>query len=571
MPELTALMRVSLARHRWLSLTMLATVALGVSIALVGSHWAPGNTGAQVAIVALSLSLLPAGIASIVLFDYGLDQDLSQPDSGCSHWILRMPIRSWKIAIVPITLKSFWVSSLWIVLAVSVKQMGGELPLITPCIAFSAITVWILVMSWRPFGSWLTRLVAMLIAIPIFYGILVGAVGSPSIERAEWRSLAIASSMVVGAAAYLGGIWCLVRSTELARVNPGGMIPVDESRWRRTLKGSASSAASSAWDVERDDTCPIRQYRNPTHALFHHDFQMAYPWIWKIYLIFVIPTIVVFPLLIPMNSGSVAILLVLFIEWSACAMSRAFATNNASSVLPVYLAGSPLTTKTLAWNRQLFPLCAAVATYLCLIPVIVGWACWESNRENWMRWAQDQAVGLPGNPDPLHIGIRLSIAIVLGTFIFFFGRLASYAWAGMTGRTWVVMAATISAVIGYMALIGLALTWFMQQTDWESTRESALHFLSLLPWLIGSLLVAKLALALVIGLQTVRSRLASVTDLTRVSLGWLGLVAVLAITFYMLLPYLFATLSWCFALLALMVPLARILLLPLAVASNRHR
>ncbi len=333
----------------------------------------------------LFFSLMPAGIASIILFDYGLDQDLNLPDSSCSHWILRMPIQAWKIAAVPIALKSLWISAIWIIFVLVARSLDSPaIPLIMPCIVFSAVAVWIMVLSWRPFQSSFRRFALLVIAIPVLYCALVGAIAAPMIDAVQWRPLATLASVVAGIALYVGGIWTLVRSTQLARISPGGIIPGERSTRPRD--------ADNAGLRLNETPLPTQHFRSKIDALFHHDYQRSRHWIRGLYAIMVLPTIVIFALFVPVHAASVIMALALFVYYAGFAGSRSFASNNFSSELPVYLAASPLSTKTLAWTRQLFPLVMGLITYGCILFLFAGWACWESNRAIWMQMGASSIV-----------------------------------------------------------------------------------------------------------------------------------------------------------------------------------
>ena len=564
MSELTALVRLSIARHRWLLVGLSLSVLTGACVAIGWHIWSPGPRSDDVATIALLLSLLPSGIAAIVLFDYGLEQDLVQHESGCTHWILRMPIDDWKIAIVPVVLKTAWISGLWILFVSIVRWIGSSsIPVLMPCVALSAIGVWIMVLSWRPVRHSLLRLVWFVVAVIFLYVALVGAIASPTIEHVEWRAPAIVASGIGCVSLYVGGIVCLIRSTQLARINPGGIIPTDEPSRR------LASAANGT--LGETTLPPVRTYRDQAHALFWHDFQRSNHWIRKIYLFFVIPMIVLYALFVPVGGFGVVTALFLFAYCAGIAVSRTLESGEASRGLPVYLAASPLRTKTLAWTRQLFPLAVAFVTFSCVVLLFLGWACWESNREAWMGWAEAQAESLDAPNDAFRIGVQLSIAVVLGVGVVALGQIAAFWWVGLTGRPWVSIVVTILISLGLLIPLGFALNWFLRQKDWESTQSSAIDFLLWLPWLIGIWLIGKVVVAISVSVSSWRRGLATSGDLLCVCLIWMALTAALAFVFEVLLPYRFVTFSRCLVITALAIPLARILVMPLALSMDRHR
>jgi hypothetical protein len=561
MSEIAALVRLSLARHRWLLALMMSAIALSVGIYLITSTWVPGIRGEQLGTVALMMTLLSAGIASIVLFDYGLDQDLALPDSGCSHWILRMPIRDWKIAAVPVVLKTLWAGLIWGLIVLVARRGDEYFPWLVPFLVFAAILVWIMVLSWRPFRSVWTRGIALIVGGPILYIALVGAFAANFVEDPNWRLLATSASTIAALGLYIGGIWYLIHSTKLARISPGGLIP----------RQAPSRAIMGDWFLRWDDGDTVKAFRSSKHALMQHEWRKSREWIARIFLLGVIPWILFLTFVVPVNAFGVVLGVVCFVMLAGYSMGQSSASSESAKPLPVYLAASPLSTKDLAWYRQRLPLAVATLTYLCVVFAIAGWACWPSNRASWMRWAEMQALSLGRDGEALQVGIRISAAVILGIGALSLSRIAAFAWAGMTGRTWVTLAAVLVGAMMFLMPLSLGLRWFMRQTDWESTRESALRISAMLPWFVAVALIGKAAAAGIVSLATVRRGLATPRDLMAVALGWLALTVVLGVSFYFLLPYRFATLAWCLSLTALAIPLARILILPLALSWNRHR
>ena len=165
MHELHALSRLALIRHRWELRMLLATSGIGLAIAALLWLRAADRTDVEVAGLVLRVVLLPIGLAGAILFDYAQGGDLISPASGCHHWLLRQPVKSWKIAIVPVVLKTFWISASWLLFAASLRAMGVPVPLITPCFYFSGAAFWLMVVSWKPLRSGWHRLVWLAICL----------------------------------------------------------------------------------------------------------------------------------------------------------------------------------------------------------------------------------------------------------------------------------------------------------------------------------------------------------------------------------------------------------------------
>ena len=94
MPELLALTRLSLVRSRPLLLMMVGAVVIAAATAYVAGPIDQDSIGQQIALFTLFLTLMPAALSSVVLFDYSAEGNMNLPESGCSHWILRMPVKS---------------------------------------------------------------------------------------------------------------------------------------------------------------------------------------------------------------------------------------------------------------------------------------------------------------------------------------------------------------------------------------------------------------------------------------------------------------------------------------------
>jgi hypothetical protein len=161
MHELTALARFAFNQNRWTLRILIATVIAGQLITammfLINAYQADGTPA-----VVPSLSVLwPAGLTVFVLFNFTPGVHLVGPASDCSHWLLRMPIASWKIAVVPVFLKTAWISIIWLLAvlvvawASSVSKHDVHLPLVTPCLLFSAAAIWLMVIAWLPvYAGW---------------------------------------------------------------------------------------------------------------------------------------------------------------------------------------------------------------------------------------------------------------------------------------------------------------------------------------------------------------------------------------------------------------------------------
>ncbi len=558
MSETLALIRLALARHRWLLTGLVIAVSLGATVALIATAGlSEADREPGIAVFALFWTLFPSAIAVIGLFDYGDNGDMSLPESGCSHWLLRMPIASWKIALVPVILKTLWITCLWALFVFTARRLGIRelIPLVAPSICFSAIAIWVLIIAWRPFRSGWRRLVSLAVAGPIMYCCIGGVLVAPHIKQTQWRSFASGAAMLGSILVYLAGTWLVIRTVELARTSSHGIIPERGSEGVEDLRGDL----------------PTRSFRTAGSALIWHDRLRAREWIRRTLIIGVLPAILLSAAFLPFRGSTLVMVLLLFAYLAGFAISRSGVVGEAVPGMPPYLAASPLSTRKIAWLRGLAPLVTAACVYSCVLFVFAGWALSAENRHVWMRWATDQATSLGHSELAVVVGVRWSIAIFIAVMAFVLGRLAAYIWVGLTGRTWVHAVVSIFAALAFLIPMGFVLRWFMQQTDWELMKASALDYLSYAPMLIAGLLVGKGLATLLSSLALKRLQIASSRTIVFAVAVWGAVVALISITLFVLIPDPRATMPWCLALTAVTIPLARILLQPLALDWNRHR
>ncbi len=79
MPELIALIRLSIRRYQRLLLCMIGLIVIGLFCTLTCIQWFGQEVATTVGGYAIFFSLLPSGVAAIALFDYGLYKFLTQP------------------------------------------------------------------------------------------------------------------------------------------------------------------------------------------------------------------------------------------------------------------------------------------------------------------------------------------------------------------------------------------------------------------------------------------------------------------------------------------------------------
>ncbi len=556
MSEILALTRCAIQRHRTLAIVMLAVLLVGQTLALFVALLLPAGDRESICAVISAMSLFPPAICALVLFDYGQEKDLALTQSGCSDWLLRMPIASWKIAVVPVVLKTLWVAGFLIIFFLTAPMLGIDqamIPLSGVCFSFAGGLIWILWIAWRPVRTRWSRVILLGIAAPTLYFLLIGVVITGQADQQHWRPLATIVSVVV----YAIGAWMVVRAVAFARSSIAGNIP-ESGRADAVVAGS---------DYRR------REFSSPVRALVWHDLLRTSQHLRYALILGVMPTILIATFFVPLHLATLLILMYLFSCCSGVSIHGIY-DNSHQKIAPAmatYLATSPLGTAAIAWTRLLMVVCIALAINACVLLVFVGWSFGAENREIWYRWATEQAIAADAPTDVMSIGFRWSIAIVLGAILLLTSLLASTLWVGMMGRAWLNSAAIFVLSFLLLLLGGVLLRWFLQQTNWESTTESFYRACSYLPALVIGLLIVK-AISMVGATMTLgRSKLAAADRIIGIWLIWAALVVAIAAALAGLIPDQRVTFLWCLAVTALVIPAAGVLILPVSVNLDRHR
>lgn len=558
MHELHALSRLALIRHRWELRMLLATSGIGLAIAALLWLRAADRTDVEVAGLVLRVVLLPIGLAGAILFDYAQGGDLISPASGCHHWLLRQPVKSWKIAIVPVVLKTFWISASWLLFAASLRVMGVPVPLITPCFYFSGAAIWLMVVSWKPLRSGWHRLVWLAICLTTCYVMLWLVMGSLQIEDHRWRFWVIIAGQIFSLTLYATAVLAAIRVVAMARTAPTGIFPADarrDSAWPRHVSISTEQIHTS-----------------PLQALAWNEFANINRFTIRTLLIGVLPAIWIAGCLLSLHPATLVLVLMAFAYLAGVSICGSHDSTTATgSTLPAHLLTSPFTSAQLAWTRAAVWLGVVASVFSCVVFVFGLWSLWPSNRQTWMQWASDQAAALGGELRPGTLGLRLSFAVVLAAAVLAISRIVAYWWIGMSGRKGFIVMLTSVATTVYLIPLALFLRWFMVQTQWSEVQATLANWLSWAPQIIAGLLILKTAATAVVAAISLRAQVVSPGTIGRAVSCWMMLVLLIGTALAMLIPHPSATLVACWGAVALTIPLARVLVMPLMVDWNRHR
>ena len=558
MSETVALLRLAIRRH-WISMTVIsAFVASGV-VAATLFHWFGGANAQTLAITSMVITTVPAIVWTFALFLFGSEQDMLLAESGYHHWLLRLPIASWKLAIVPVLLKTLWVSALWWVIVLVSGMIGRDTPgLVGPAFAFSAASIWLMVLTWRPFSNGWWRLGALALCVIALYLTIVGTfvtVGDEHDKLSRWQARALGSLSYI---MYATGVWMSVRALQLARTHARGIIAESE-RFSDRRHSSIDSGAVTPVD---------RRHGSPRTALIWHDLNKGSVLSRWVLILGVLPGATLLILLASFNVISYVMTIVLFTYAGfIIATSVLDRGEKGTIVLPPYLAASPISTVEIAWTRIAMIGAIVGGSLLMSLVVFAGWALWPSNRQAWAEWSTHM-VEQTASPAA---GIRVASAIFLITLLVLVGRSVAYVWQSLSGRSWLQFVVVALLSLGYLVPIGVGIGWFLQQESWEMVKANGLYWLGYLPILIVGWLLAKLFATMIALFVIHRTRLASRRATGLLLVGWGVAVLALAWVVHLLIPYPQATFAWCLAGMATALPLAGILAAPIALHYGRHQ
>ena len=550
MSETMALVRLSVHRHRLSLIAIAAMVTIGVISARMIASFG-GSEATEFALMALTLAIFPAGVWSILLFQNESDRELLASESGYTHWLLRMPIAAWKLALIPVTLKSIWVSAVWVVAGLTINHVAQEpIPLFGPAAVFATIGVWLMVLTWRPFSNGWWRLGALAVCLVViavlFFGVVVDndEIKLPTSAR-QGLLLACCGTFAVG-------VWMSVVAVRLSRTNSWGLI------------GEAAKGERAG----RKSELPVRHHSSPRMALLWNDLQKSHQLLRGYFLLGVVPGAILLILLMPFDIRGyvLAIFLLTTFGWaiSAMVLDR---TPQGTMTLHPHLAASPLGTAEIAWMRMCSFTGILSLSLGCSVFIFAGWALWPENRETWQRWAAQMATQTGSSS----AAVGIAAATFLATCVIVIGRSTASIWPALCGRPWIHFTVAVLFSLAYMIPIGVGIAWFLQQESWEGARESGLYWLTYLPPIVVTWLIAK-SIGVGVAVTQLRSRqLASGRAIGLIIGGWLLLTSLVAVSLHLLIPYPVATLLWCFAAVAIALPLVRVLIAPVSLHFGRHQ
>ncbi|QDS96007.1 hypothetical protein FF011L_48110 [Roseimaritima multifibrata] len=563
MPETIALTRLAFIASRKQLIGMAVWLLFSTLVAMVVG----GVFGARHATGTLCLLAFPVFAFSLGVFDFSQTEDLMAGKSGYSHWILRMPIASWKLALVPLTLRFVWNGLLYL-LAVLFFGIGVGiwLPISTGLLCLAAGGAWVSVVIWRPFeGPW--RRVTLAVVAFVGWYLLMMLVMSAHFDKStdipwlkEYPFAFKTGTFALALFLLVWGVWLAFQSVVLSRTNTDGIIP--EKKGSRLLAWRDWGGGRSLLAGKRgSDDGPLRW-------LVRHDLLrgMAGDGNWA--LTGVLVAIFVLIALMPLHVGAALFLIFLVTQIPTMTSSAMLEPTKVSgSSLPSYLAASPMTCAEIGFARGIASVAGAVlATALVSLAFLLAFA-WPANQVILRSWMDGLNSGV-GNEFAAYrwgaVGFIACVVLVVS-------RSLACTWPTATGRSRLALVFFVLPVFILLAAAAVVAGWFVRQADWETATASFEYWATWVPALILLVVVCKGVFATIAAILVVRERLLRVrTVLAFLSVWSMGTVALAAVLF-MLVPDQRILLGSVLLVTLCLVPLGRILMLPYAVFLNRYR
>ncbi len=533
-------------RHRW-GIVLVASYLLSLIVAGFVLDFA----GAGPQVVSPILGTITLGLAVIFpylvgVFSYGFDTDLNARQSCFPAQLFRLPVRTETLALWPMVygaaaVSLVWLTAAWFVLRPWLEAFDREVALWWPAMVAVAALAWIQAVLWMPFGLPGIRI---LLAIVLVTGLTVATnvEVTSEVSEASLVGLYALCSAVAWTIAYVGvrqarhgGVpnwtWLWRPLHKMARLLPSRRQPFASMaraqvwfEWRRTGRGvpvmTALVLPFALWPLLLGKNDAI----SPAQTLLG---AMA------------------FPLLLAGLAGTTA-------------SGGNPWVKDYYGVAP-FNATLPMTTAAFVGSK----LKAAALSTLATWTVLAGMSAMALA----VTGTLDEAKGWWWQGVHKFGALKLAAGLVAATIfllVWTWKREVDSLFLGLTGRKWVIHGGLIVSMGGF---VGLWMGWglFVSHPAYQAT------VLAILPWLLGALILCKLAVAAWALRLAMRQKLLA----SRTVAVWITAWLLLAFGLFSLLawivplgpvPVYYLAFAVCF-----IMPMVRLTLSPLAFAWNRHR
>jgi hypothetical protein len=516
----------------------LLTAAYPPAAAIVLRFLPGGELGEAIALLAVAPSAA-AAVLLLAIFTYSLRADLSVPAPQFPARLFTAPARTAALVAWPALYGALAAALLWLEMALLILRPSGvAAPLAWPALGAAAFTVWMQAAIWWPVGWPLARLAApALLTVLVFTAPRWWATsGLP-----EWPAVPLLAALVpLGYAAAVAGV---------ARARRGDAQPWPVPRlWRAGPSAPRppfpSAAAALLWWEWRLCALPLLVVTAFLLPLFAAP--ALFPGGKEMTLGGRLAPVLMLPLLLAQVAGA------------GLGQMGAPGPNRQPGCSP-FLATRPFPSA--AWVAVKWQAAGLCTLAVWALPaLVVGFVL--SRPENAAEVKRSWGLLTQVSP-PWKAAVVTALAVA---------GLLALTWRGMVanlcvvlaGRTWVAVTAVTGSIV---LLLGLALAGILvsqHPETWGPLRRLAW-------WLAPVAVALKLLLAGWALRALHRRRLAAPRALVGWLAAWVVLIAALLGALAWLVPPGLVSLPALALAAALLVPLARLALAPLALEWNRHR
>ncbi|MDV6031036.1 MAG: hypothetical protein F9B45_13220 [Phycisphaera sp. RhM] len=567
MSEIMALTKLSIARCRTvltIAIVYMLLIHLGAVLYSLGEAGgtATGQRAAVSIVVMFSLPLL--GI-TFALFDVSDQGDIGGGATGYLPWLLRMPVKTWKLAAVPLSLKTLWTLAVCGVIALTARVVGIPLERwFIPAVGIATLYVLACLVSWQPFRWTYTRLSLIGILFVPAYAWLIASVSLAfANERSDVPSdpTSITAAWIIGLSTYTALTLLALRAVRLARFNVAGQI--SESRGWMASAETASPAVVAFASSATPQKHPAKI--SPIAALFRFEAAKLAVFGTKIVAASWLLIVFLFSLFDQIGTDTFGFLVVVFLfpgiflnEWKMSGLHEKF--------LPHMLAIAPIPTTTIVWTHQLITTAIWFASLTGVPIVLLIWHATGASEPMINAWQRAIASQFDAS-DALG---RLGVVVVLVAALLVIRQTTWNVAASSTDEKrfvyWMIAA---KFAIGFAAF-----SWFLFQflrfPDWDAWTQWAWQSIAQLPRWLPWLATIKAIIVIIATVLLYRSGLAARQTVIGLVVGYLVCTFFVAGIAWQWMPSDRVALWHCVTTTALLIPYTRIVLAPLCLAHNRH-
>ena len=537
------------ARQRWLFWPWVAFLAL---ISLVCGLLPPALRDEGLG-VSLAVLLIGPALGILVGLTPGFDGRLEDRASIFPVRLFTLPVSSLALAGVPLLLGTLVIMTAWLLCATCVlRPCGTVVPLVWPALGWAVVLAWCQALAWSPFRLPWLRLVVMGVATLVLVFALV-LLQKVDVSQDEAR-------MTVGLTVLLLGAYGVaVRGVERARHGAGRGEPARQEAVGLGVSAGPVRPFSSAlraqlwleWRLNRWGilfltvlnlvwTVALTQLNLMALRIFLAAEDQA-PWPWLMEASeqvglgwLCVPSLALAPLILGLSLG----------------VDMGRMTPHAYRLtLPPSFATLPLDTARLARGKVIFAAPVMLASWMLAACTALVWAALTGQFGD----MADHLVAVTGSP---RSALALLAAGFLLAVVVSWSWLLRDLWAALAGWFFLMWLPPALRVATYLAGLFCVKWWFARP--------------EVRPLLLGLVLMAlalKVAAAVWVVWRTRRQGLLRDRLLAGAVIGWMALATLSA----GLVCWLADGPAALFGGVVLLVPLARPLALPLALARNRHR